>query len=340
MMRFPAKFNITVLLVGLSLSSLSAAQQPDLAELRRNIDLFSGVIEEALGLQQGSGFLGLNRGEVRATYLQEQGIVLQVRTPLASRRNRLSLAQLSSTIQALPRTNPFEEISRRASQTATLQTDAAAATSASGASDYYSDMMENIASIDYSLVVNSALQEAAEAGRSLRSMGFMDELNYAALRDELGQIRSQLEQDLDNLRSAATAQQTENTSTAATAEEPLLMDEIVRSIESLRISAVQKAEELQERQAMAEQQYAASWQSEVAELEQTLYTTMCDFSSTFRTLPESNKVTVILVDLGEATQAYPSPDKIHIFDREDLLGCQAGNIDAAELRDLSVSYSY
>ena len=52
-------------------------------QLQRNIDIFGGVLEEALELNQGSGLFGMSLGGIDSTYLFGQGVVFEIRTPLA-----------------------------------------------------------------------------------------------------------------------------------------------------------------------------------------------------------------------------------------------------------------
>ena len=75
-----------------TVSAASAhAQDPSLEGLQRNIDIFSGVLEDALDFEESKGLFGLSLGGIESTYLLGQGVVLEVRTPLANSRNRLSL---------------------------------------------------------------------------------------------------------------------------------------------------------------------------------------------------------------------------------------------------------
>ena len=69
-----------------------AAQDIQLQNLQRNIDIFSGVLDEALELGQTSGIFGMRVGGIDSTYLYGQGVVMEVRTPLANSRNRMLLS--------------------------------------------------------------------------------------------------------------------------------------------------------------------------------------------------------------------------------------------------------
>ena len=72
-----------------------------------DLTLFSGILSEALKLNDSGGLFGRSLGGISSTYLVNQGVVFEVRSPLANRRNRW-LASLSSAMQALQlQENPF-----------------------------------------------------------------------------------------------------------------------------------------------------------------------------------------------------------------------------------------
>jgi hypothetical protein len=47
----------------------ATAQVPQLEELQRNIELFSGVLEDALDFEESKGLFGLSLGGIESTYL-------------------------------------------------------------------------------------------------------------------------------------------------------------------------------------------------------------------------------------------------------------------------------
>mgnify|MGYP006157463131 CR=1 FL=1 len=141
-------------------SSVSAAAQaPQLADLQRNIEIFSGVLEDALGFKESKGLFGLSLGGIESTYLIGQGVLLEVRTPLANSRNRLSLASLNSAMQSLQvRRNPFESIALSQSRTESHSSPTQASSIESSpvmalrsqsaeSANFYNEMMGRIATI-------------------------------------------------------------------------------------------------------------------------------------------------------------------------------------------------
>jgi len=211
-------------------------------------------------------------------------------------------------------------------------------------SSFYSEMMDRVANVDYSLIVNNAIAQANESARSLRSLGSVDESDYALLRSDIEALRADLGQKMQGLREVE-AQIREST-TQAIAESQIdeeirsKLDAVVAQIEPLREQAVAKAAELKLRSEQAEQAYSLQWQKDVVAFEDKLYRAMCDYGSTLRELPLDERVSIILTGLGEQGEEQRRTDKIHVFSKVDLLECQTGDISIATLRERSDQYSY
>lgn len=338
------RHNLVVAMVAMSAVSASAQNQ-QLENLQRNIDIFSGVLEDALDFEEAKGLFGLSLGGIESTYLIGQGVVLDVRTPLANSRNRLNLASLNTAMQSLhSRGNPFESIATAQSASTQVSPVMALRSESADSSSFYSEMMERVANVDYSLIVNNAIAQANESARSLRSLGSVDESDYAQLRSDIEALRADLGQKVQGLREVE-AQIREST-TQAIAESQIdeeirsKLDAVVAQIEPLREQAVAKAAELKQRSEQAEQAYSQQWQQDVVAFEDKLYQAMCDYGSTLRELPLDERVSIILTGLGEQGEDQRRTDKIHVFSKADLLECQAGDISIATLRERSDQYSY
>lgn len=340
-----------------SVSAVSAtAQDPQLEDLQRNIEIFSGVLEDALDFGESKGLFGLSLGGIESTYLIGQGVVMEVRTPLANSRNRLSLASLSSAMQSLQvRGNPFESIALSQSRTQTLSSSTQPASTQGSpvmalrnqpveSISFYSEMMEKVAKVDYSLAVNNAIQQATESARSLRSLGSVNDGDYEELRADIEGLRAEMGEKMQGLRELE-AQIRESTTQAiadSNIEEEirLKLDTVMAQIEPLREQAVAKAAELRLRSEQAEQAYTQQWQQDVVVFEDKLYRAMCDYGSTLRELPGDERVSIILTGLGEQGEDQRRTDKIHVFNKADLQECQSGDISLAALRERSDQYSY
>lgn len=342
----------TLLCAIAAVSAVSAtAQVPQLEDLQRNIDIFSGVLEDALDFEESKGLFGLSLGGIESTYLIGQGVVLEVRTPLANSRNRLSLASLNSAMQTLQvRGNPFETLALSQSRIQSLSSPAPASpvmammNQSADSTSFSTQMMERIADVDYSLVLNNAIQQASESARSLRSLGSIDDGVYEELRADIEGLRTEMGKKIQGLRelevqireSAVQAIADSNTEE----EMRLKLDTVIAQIEPLREQAVGKAMELRLRSELAEQAYTQRWQQDVVVFEGKLYQAMCDYGSMLRELPSGERVSIILTGLGEQGEDLRRTDKIHVFNKADLQECQSDNISVATLRELSDHYSY
>ena len=342
----------TLLCATAAVSAVSAtAQGPQLEDLQRNIDIFSGVLEDALDFEESKGLFGLSLGGIESTYLIGQGVVLELRTPLANSRNRLSLASLNSAMQTLQvRGNPFEALALSQSRAQSLSSSAPASpvmalrNQSADSTSAYNQMMERVANVDYSLAVNNAIQQATESARSLRSLGSIDEGDYAELRADIEGLRAEMGEKIQDLREIE-AQITESTSQAITQsnieeELRLKLNTVMTQIEPLREQAVAKAAQLRRRSEQAEQAYTQQWQQDVVMFEDKLYQAMCDYGSTLRELPRDERVSIILTGLGVQGEDQRRTDKIHVFNKADLQACQSDDISVATLRERSNQYSY
>jgi hypothetical protein len=319
------------------------AQESQILALQRNIEIFSGVLEEVLDLTKGNGLFGVSLGGVENTYLLGQGVVLEVRTPLANSFNRMNLVSLNSAMQSLQaRSNPFEAI---ALSSASSKAPSLASTAEPlEASSFYSDMMEKIANVDYSLAVSNAIRQASESARSLRSLGSIDDSDYTQLQADIEMLRTEMQENMQGLRqfeaelrkSAVEA----ISSVDIEAEAQNKLDDLMIKIEPLRARAIAKANELRERSEVAELAHIEQWRQEVVELESRLYQAMCDYGSTLRGLPEKESVSIILTGLGEQGEDQRRTNKVHILNMADLLACQAGDITVVILQQRSTQYSY
>ena len=333
----------------------ATAQAPQLEGLQRNIDIFSGVLEDALDFEESKGLFGLSLGGIESTYLIGQGVVLELRTPLANSRNRLSLASLNSAMQTLQvRGNPFEALALSQSRAQSLSSSSSSSAAASpvmalrnqsaDSTSLYNQMMERVANVDYSLAVNNAIQQATESARSLRSLGSIDEGDYAELRADIEGLRAEMGEKMQDLREIE-AQIRESTSQAITQsnieeELRLKLNTVMAQIEPLREQAVAKAAQLRRRSEQAEQAYTQQWQQDVVMFEDKLYQAMCDYGSTLRELPRDERVSIILTGLGVQGADQRRTDKIHVFNKADLQACQSDDISVATLRERSNQYSY
>lgn len=343
--RYRTPLAVIVLLSSSLTWAQPVVQELNVVDLQKNIDIFSGVLAGALDLEQETGLFGISLGNIESTYLWGQGVVLEVRTPLASRRNYVNLASLSSTIQNLQaRGNPFSALAQSQGTNVTTPRVISLASAETQANDFYREMMDRIANVDYSLMVNTAIQQASEYARSLRLLNNVDDSAYAALRSDIDTIRVEMQAQFARLREIESSLNSEAATVDSNdAQQEALrasLDTVLSNLEPLRDRALAKADELRERSRSAEQAYATNWRQQVLDFETRLVTAMCDYGVTLRELPMSENVSVILTGLGEEVDDSRRADKVHVFRKSDLLECQSGAIDHAELQQRSAQYSY
>ena len=119
----------------------------------------------------------------------DQGILLEIRTPLASARNRLQLTSLQSAMRTLQIENPFEQFLQQNSSSDLIFTDD------SQANTFYQSLLDRIATIDSALTFSRANQEASDSARLLRELGNI-EVDYEKLRMELQDLKVSMDESV------------------------------------------------------------------------------------------------------------------------------------------------
>ena len=333
-----------------SMSLLAASaeihsQEMNLDSLQESISIFSSIVEESLELDQATGIFGNRLGGVDSIYLFGQGAVLEIRTPLANQKNQMSFSSLGRAMRSINRANPFAAISAQSTNTGL--------TAPADGSAMQEGLMEKMASVDFSLVVNSAIQQAAAAARSLRNTGSVDDAGYAQLQQELDSLRAQTSEKMTEMRAllASSAEQAASAEQDSTNERSVAAsvssfdfkaeyDAFMVRVEPLKERALEKAADLQARSEQAQKEYALRLEQEIEAFEVKLFATLCTYGATLRELPNAESVSIILEDLGEETERSKQSDKVHVVTKENLLKCQSGEMDAVSLLAESTTYSY
>ena len=321
------------------------SQEVDLDSLQESISIFSSIVEESLELDQATGIFGNRLGGVDSIYLYGQGAVLEIRTPLANQKNQMGFSSLGRAMRSINRANPFAAISTQSANTSL---------NASGDnSGMQEGLMGKMASVDFSLVVNSSIQQAAAAARSLRNIGSVDDAGYAQLQQELDSLRVQTSEKMAEMRlliassvdqqSAAERETSTQGSVAAqdgSFDFKIEYDAFMARVEPLKEQALKKAAELQARSEQAQKEYAVRLEQDIEAFEVKLFATLCTYGATLRELPNNESVSIILEDLGDETERSKQSDKVHVVAKADLLKCQSGEMNAVSLLAESTTYSY
>ena len=314
--------------LALSLVVSSAIAQPTAEALERSrqeLGVFSDLLSVGLGLDEPGGLFGMNVGSIQSRYLFGQGAYLEIRSPLANRRQRLSLAALSSTMRDLQSSqNPFSRFSAAPSSQAL---DAGTADSALVAS-----LASRIQDVDYELIVSSALRQAAEAAEALRSLEGIDDATYADIRGELAELRRDLQANLSEMSEAVARANSVPTGAPDAVAVPLS-----ERIALLRQLAQQKAEELGEQLEQAQSDYEQRWFAEREAFERAVYASACTASEQLVNFADSETLAIVLAGLGDEG-ARMRPDRMHMLSIAELRRCASGAIAPSDIS--AVVYSY
>ena len=327
-------------------ASRSQAQEVDLLEMRKELNAFAITLEEKLGFRDGAALFGMNRGTVNSVYLFDQGILLEIRTPLASARNRLQLTSLQSAMRTLQIENPFEQFLQQNSSSDLIFTDD------SQANTFYQSLLDRIATIDSALTFSRANQDASDSTRLLRELGNITEVDYEKLRMELQDLKVSMDESVVALANLEEDMQTwfvsEEDGSIQPAEgltefEPNFserLNTIVDKMESLEQLAVDNAQKLANRAELAEESYLKAWQEDVLEFELSLFDNVCSSRSLSQLLPTGEKLTFLLKGIGEETvEVGMNSDKVHVLNKSDLTNCNNERINASELIERSHKYN-
>ena len=324
------------------------AQAPSLEELQGDLSIFSGILGEALKLNDSGDLFGRRLGGISTTYLVTQGAIFEVRSPLANRRNRMGLASLSSAMQALQlQENPFLTMTR---SMPIVSPDAKSqAVESANSDERYQRLRDQLANIDFSLVVNTAVQQATHSARALRALQGLDEATYNALFAEIEGLRKQINLGVSELRLLEAELNDRpieagelSTSTDGGAIDPLpvRVEELTQELNSIKEEALTLAADLKQRAARAEADFAAQWRQDLQSFEEALYATLCAYGETLSRIPADESLSFILQGLGDEPAGARRTDKVHIVSRADLSRCVVGEILSPELKSLSLSYTY
>ncbi|MDP1931559.1 MAG: hypothetical protein Q8L60_08890 [Gammaproteobacteria bacterium] len=317
-------------------------------EMQRSIGIFSGALREALGLNNRAGIFNPLSGSVSGIYLAEQGIVLDVITPLAGGRSIFGPQTSTYFFQGL--SSPFSATSStRALRIQRPDIDAmresmAMSLRAEAFGESYRDVMESIATIDFSAELESALRTATESAVTLRGLGQIDEAEFETMMREMNQMRQRLGEQmlgLQELRNRVT--------TEINAGEPVddtmadqwraALDTLRQNVEPLREQAVAKAAELREQSARSQLERQQQWQEELVAFEDNLFSTICDYGAALRALPDDEHLTIVLKGVGEDT-GDRREDRIHVLQKSQMQRCLLGEITPGELQASAQSYSF
>lgn len=300
--------------------------QPDQADIERvrgELERFSDLLEAGLGLDKPGGLFGMNIGSIQSRYLFGQGASLEIRSPLANSRRRLSLATLGTTMRELQSSqNPFARLSR-GTQADSPRIASAAPLALAEDDPMLEAMTRQLQSIDYELIVGAALRQAEETAESLRSLDGIDDSGYLALRSELADLHRALDTNL--------------TALADSMSDGAIEQALEGRLALLRDTAAQRAAELKDDLAQAQRDYEERWYVQRALLEAQAFEAACAAADTLNSFADDQGISLVFVGLGDEGEQL-RPDRILVLPIDALRRCASG--DWQTLQAASVAYSF
>lgn len=339
-----------LMLAGLSVTP-AIAQDVLTPESRLELEQAVERLQETLGLNVRSGLFASRAGDISATYLARQGLMLELSTPLGARRGLVSLNTVNASLQSL--SSQLAQMNRPQLPTITPpDIDAVRETMALSvrrdqAAEYYRSMLDRVAEIDVSAEIEEALQAINTSAAALQGT---DNPEASGLAEEARRLRQQLQDQLQTQRARleALTEQLRQRSAESTEPPPESLQEqwqqqlaaLLASMEPLRQAATTKANELNEQLEALRQRRLEQWQQELHEFESRLFARVCADPVFAGLIPGQEYLTLVLTGLGEETAAGERRDRIHVLGAGDLQACVSGQINAGDLLQLSTSYDY
>ena len=335
-------FLLWVLLLPNSSEELIAAVN-EITEAQTDAESFSRALGRSLELNQGNEIFGMSTEGVSATYLHNQGLLLELRTPLARSRNILNISSLGSrSIVNGVAGNPFSEFSMR-NKFPVAETEPTAErddldrglASTEMVERLYDGLTIRMTSIEYSLVVRAALQRANAAIQSMHEIGVLNEPDELSLWDEVGDLGSQLSQNVEKFQSIEQRAEAGDLSGADLIAET---DVVIASMESLKSYSASFAQDLLTRSAEAEKGYNARWDADLKAFEKRMYAGLCEHVGLLSSFSGSEYLTLQVLGVSKNVNGF-AQDKFYSFGLREARRCADGEIDVEGLGQTVVEYT-
>lgn len=327
--------------------ALAQNSSDTMAEMRQNVELLSTTLEEGLGLNERRGVFSPRAGDVHGRYLQGQGVVLEVQTPLQTREGftmdafSTTLSQLSSQLDGLLQQGAlsrpdFETM--RDQLAMTMRSDEAAA--------YYRELIQQLQRVQDIPAIERALANAASTLQSLQALGQIDPATRDRLSQQIQSQREQLQQHMaqwDALRQQIREQLVQADAIPGPEVQQAWAETRVRletELSALKASISEQADQLQQQHERAEQVRQQQAADALEDFQSRLFMLLCDYAAGLRAMPSGESLNVVLTGVGEPLEAGGRRDIIYLIPRDDLQACLQGQITAQQLRGQAFSYQY
>lgn len=297
-------------------ASVSVANEQQRTELQQQLEIMNSILNTALGQQQGQQ--RRQRPQLDATYLAGQGVVY--RLPLGQHRQFRWINGDGADIEA------FEVI---LAPEAPMVPDAPVIDDGEA---LQSQVREVEVIIEHADIERDGEKIRMKGGRMFTEAQreVAEEMREAALK--MAELRRQM-RDLERTAAQASGQakqEVQQQLEQLQAELAKAREQMAEAREALREAQGEMKVQVRERREAQAKQRA----ERVAQTEQVLVATLCDYGATLRALPDDEHVSVVLVGAGAQGK-----DKIHVFRKRDLSQCKAGK-GASDLLSKATTYSF
>jgi len=338
---------LLVVAVAIGIQGVSAQEETDYSEMRKNMDAFSTVMRESLGLNGRAGAFNPFVSMSTSYYLAGQGAVIELNTPLARTRASLGLQSLGSTLQQLAEgfsNGNAQSVGARRQYMQELRDSISLSAQAESAPEKYREIVRQVIEVDFPTEVDKAIRSARDSLRNLQGSASLDAETLAEIDAQMNELRDELANNVDALQSMR-SEMTTALREADIGREELAeqwqesLDELLARVEPIREHALERAQQLS---AMRDEENALrqnQWQAELAQFENTLHESVCEYGVVLRSLPDGEHLSLILKGLGNRENGR-SEDRVIVFSKADLLRCRSGEISAQQLQQLAERYSF
>lgn len=333
---------LRVLILLFSTGELIAAAEY-ITKAQSDAENFSRLLGRSLELNQGNEIFGMSIEGISATYLHNQGLLLELRTPLARSRNTLNIASLGSRLSENSGIgNPFTEFALRnefpiAGGEPRVELDdlAQGLTSSKLVGRLYDGLTIRMTSIEYSLVVQTALRQASTAIQTMREIDALSDSDALDLQNEVSDLRNQLSNNVEIFGSIEQRAGSGNLDGVNLIAET---DVAIASMESLKIYSISFAQNLMKQSAEAEKDYNTRWETDLKAFEMQMYSGLCEHVGLLSSFSDSEYLTLQVLGVSKDSNGFIR-DEFHTVGLAEIRRCAAGEIDAEGMGSNAVRYT-
>ncbi|WP_156413711.1 hypothetical protein [Lacimicrobium alkaliphilum] len=307
--------NKTAMAVTLSalLSGPVAANTLNMQELHQELEIMQSIMQTALEQSNADGQLKVS--DVDATYLAGQGVVFELVASSGSRIFRFNFGELFDGLAPRPPMPPSPDGEHGNFEVNFDFDEQAIEENIEYAMEQASEVWQQVAEQTQRLKseVRELAWEMRESERRLTDLKF--EKRHAD-----GERLKEIEEQSEKLRKE--------------------LRELEQKKQELTASAQKMEQEKREQLALKRQARQQQYKSFLARFEDTLADTLCKYGSGLKSLPQNEKVSVVLKDFAQQEERGNRQDKIYIFSQKDISACVTGKLDKESLLGKVNTYQF